>query len=62
MDRLLKFSQVAERVGFGRTAIYARIKRGEFPRPVKEGAASRWRESEVQAWIAGLSKDRIEHG
>lgn len=53
-ERILRFPQVAERVGLGRTAIYARIKKGKFPAPVKLGHASGWYESEVQAWIQSL--------
>ncbi|VVD99822.1 hypothetical protein PIN31115_02045 [Pandoraea iniqua] len=51
-ERMLKLKDVIEQVGYGHTAIYARVKAGTFPAPVKIGYASRWPESEVQAWIA----------
>lgn len=51
LERLLKLTEVKEQVGFGTTAIYQRVKAGTFPAPIKIGYASRWLESEVQAWI-----------
>lgn len=39
------------RVGLKKTAIYERIKDGDFPKPVKLGRASGWVEDEIQAWI-----------
>ena len=51
-DRLLKLPQVMDLVALGRDAIYARVRRREFPPPVKLGPrASAWRASEVQEWI-----------
>lgn len=56
-DRLLKLSDVEATIGLGHSWIYERIKAGEFPAPVKlSERCVRWRESEVAAWIAGLSK------
>lgn len=52
-DRLLKLSDVLPRMSVGRSTLYRMIDRGEFPPPRKFGAAARWRESEVQAVIAG---------
>ncbi|VVE53333.1 helix-turn-helix transcriptional regulator [Pandoraea anhela] len=52
VERLLKLKDVVDQVGFGKTAIYKRVKDGTFPRPVNIGYASRWLESEVQQWIA----------
>ncbi|WP_417518841.1 helix-turn-helix transcriptional regulator [Marinobacter sp.] len=51
-ERLLRMSEVMNRVGLRRTAIYDKISRDEFPHPIKLGNASRWVESEVDAWIA----------
>lgn len=50
-ERLLPLPEVESRSGFKSSFIYQLIKEGKFPRPVKIGAASRWRESEIQAWI-----------
>jgi prophage regulatory protein len=55
-ERLLRCSEVLQRVGIGRSAMYARIKNGTFPRPVPTGSNSvAWVESEIDQWIA----DRI---
>lgn len=57
-DTLLRFDAVSKRVGLGRTAIYAGINAGTFPRPVKIGLQSRWSEAEVQAWIDARKAER----
>ncbi|CAN7394553.1 AlpA family phage regulatory protein [Pseudoxanthomonas sp. LjRoot143] len=57
-DRLLDFDQLSDKVGMKRTAIYAAISAGTFPAPVKIGKLSRWVETEVDAWIDGLKRQR----
>jgi len=42
----------------GRTSIYAGIKSGIFPKPIKIGRSSRWLRSEVEAAIAKLASQR----
>jgi prophage regulatory protein len=51
---LIPLREVMRRVGYQRTAVYALIKRGAFPRPVKAGVgkSSRWVLSEVERYIA----------
>lgn len=56
--RLMKIHEVEEMISFTRKWIYARMAKGQFPKPVKIGNASRWRHSEVKQWIADLSKER----
>lgn len=51
LERLITINEVEFITGFKSSYIYAKIKEGEFPQPVKIGNASRWRESEVQQWI-----------
>lgn len=51
-ERLLRIPSVMEQVGIGKTKIYALMKEDKFPKPVKMGIISVWRETEVQAWIA----------
>ena len=49
---LLRRPQVQQRTGLSRTTLYAYIKDGEFPAPVRLGArAVGWLESEVSEWI-----------
>lgn len=55
-ERFLPRPEVEFQSGFKSSFIYQLIKEGKFPKPVKIGAASRWRESEVQQWI----HDQIE--
>ena len=58
-ERLLKFAEVSQRVGLGRSAIYSRIAKGHFPAPIKVGAASRWPLSEIEAWLALAVETRV---
>jgi len=52
-DHLITIEQLAETLGgLGRASIYRHIKSiPGFPQPVKIGAATRFRESDVQAFI-----------
>lgn len=50
-ERILRLPDVKAKVGLGTTAIYQRIKDGDFPPPIKLGRLSGWLESEVQGWI-----------
>ncbi len=54
-DKLLNIDELAEALGgIGRSSIYRHIKNlPGFPQPVKIGAATRFRESDVQAYIRG---------
>lgn len=56
-EKLLSIEGVKAKTGFGTTKIYAMIGAGEFPKPAKIGAASRWRESAVDQWIAAQFAD-----
>ena len=50
--RLLRLNEVRHRVGLRRSAIYLKIKRGEFPAPVRLGArAVAWPSDEIDEWI-----------
>lgn len=49
---LMPFDAASLKVGIGRTAIYAGIAAGTFPKPVKAGKRSLWVEAELDAWIA----------
>lgn len=53
-ETLLRLPEVMRRVGLKKTAVYARITAGAFPKPVVEGNVSRWFESEIDAYIEGL--------
>lgn len=49
--KLLTLSQVCERTGLKKSAIYSRIKHKNFPPPIKIGRASRWDSSAVNSWV-----------
>ena len=56
-DRLLTRAEVERRTGLGRTAIYRKMRAGEFPEPYRVGrTAVRWSEREVEAWVAALPR------
>lgn len=49
---LLRRPAVEAKTGLSTSSIYARIKRGDFPAPVRLGPKSvAWIEDEVDAWI-----------
>ena len=50
---MLRLPTVKERVSLGRSSIYAAIKRGTFPAPVRlSERAVAWVESDIDAWLA----------
>ncbi len=53
-DRLLSTKQVQGYIQASRVSIWRWEKEGKFPKHVKVGRTTRWRESEVQQWIADL--------
>ena len=57
--RFMRLPEVKHQVGLGRTAIYQKIKTGEFPAPIplsNDGLAVGWDSEAVSAWI----ESRIE--
>lgn len=58
--RLLRLSEVLARVGLKKSAIYARIRAGMFPKPVDLGGVVAWVEAEIDAWIAEQIRKRDE--
>jgi prophage regulatory protein len=49
---LIPRSRVSQITGLQRSALYERIARGVFPKPVTIGSAAvRWIEAEVVAWV-----------
>jgi prophage regulatory protein len=58
-DRFLRLKSVMAKTGLSRSTIYARIKTGGFPAPVKLGpVSSAWLGSEVDGWMAARIADR----
>ncbi len=58
-DRFLRIGEVCRLVGCGRSWIYARVRAGEFPPPLRLGHRTVvWRESEVRAWMEAQAAGR----
>ena len=59
-NKLLRRPEVEGMTRLSRAAIYAKMKRGEFPAPVRLGSNSvAWRLSDVEAWIESLPAARV---
>ncbi|WP_301098734.1 helix-turn-helix domain-containing protein [Otariodibacter sp.] len=43
--------------GVSRTFIYDQIKKGNLPKPEKWGRSTRWKESDVKAWLASFQPE-----
>ncbi|HCJ8955393.1 AlpA family transcriptional regulator [Citrobacter freundii] len=54
-DKLVDMIFITEFTGLSDKWFYKLISEGKFPKPIKLGRSSRWRESEVQEWLT----DRI---
>ena len=53
MTKLIKMHEVQGRTARSRAAIYADIKLGKFPKPVKTSdKSSAWVDLEIEEWIA----------
>lgn len=51
--KLIRLPSVSDRTGLGKSSLYAGVKAGTFPSPVRLSArAVAWRESDVDKWIA----------
>ena len=53
-DRLLRVSEVAERLGVSVRTVWALRSSGEIPDAVKIANATRWRRSDIETYIRGL--------
>lgn len=53
--KLFSIAELSDLFSRSKSSIYADIKKGKFPPPVKIGPrVSRWREDDVDKWIADL--------
>lgn len=53
-DHLLDFVTLSQKICLSRYTIYRLVHDDTFPKPRKIGKASRWINSEVEAWIKNL--------
>lgn len=52
-ERFLRLPEVLSKVGISKATLYDKIKRGEFPGPIKlfGGPNVAWRQSDILAWM-----------
>lgn len=53
-DRLLKVSDVQEVLQLSRSAVYAAIRAGSLPKPIKIGKSARWKASQIENLMSQL--------
>lgn len=54
-DYLLKIDTVLERLVISRATLYKGMSKDEIPKPIKICGANRWRNSDIEKFIAGKS-------
>ena len=53
-EKLLPISTIASKLGISIRAVYRLVARGEFPRPVKVGGATRFYQSDLTQYLNRL--------
>ena len=62
-ETLLDMKAVLDLTGLSRAAVYAQMRRGDFPLPLKLGpSAIRWRRSGLDAWLSALPEAKGDLG
>lgn len=56
-DKLVDMRFITKLTGLTDKWFYKLIKDGLFPRPIKLGRSSRWKQSEVELWLQQRIKD-----
>ena len=60
--RLLTMNQVIDRVPISKPTVYAYIKAGIFPAPIRIGPKSiRFLTDEIDAWLVNLTAERVTY-
>lgn len=57
-DILIDMKYLVNHSGLSDKLFYSLIKKGRFPKPIKLGRASRWRQSEYEQWLADRERQR----
>lgn len=53
MASIVRITAVIAQTGLPRSSLYAKVKRGDFPKPIKLGRRSvGWRIEDVEAWMS----------
>jgi len=56
---LFDLADLTAEIRMGHSWIYSEMKAGRFPRPIKLGRASRWRRSDIAAWLVNAANDNF---
>ena len=57
-DRLISIAEAGERLSLSRRAVYRLIAKGDLPRPVKVGGATRLYASDITTYLETLKATR----
>lgn len=49
--RFINLSAVEDKTTLKKSSIYAKVKTGDFPTPIKMGTRTVWVESEIDTWL-----------
>ena len=49
--RFINLSAVEDKTALKKSSIYAKVKAGDFPPPIKMGVRTVWVESEIDTWL-----------
>lgn len=49
--RFINLSAVEDKTALKKSSIYAKVKTGDFPAPIKMGVRTVWVESEIDTWL-----------
>lgn len=55
-DKLIRDTEAAEILACSRATFWRRVNDGTFEQPIRIGGMTRWRLSDIEAFMAGLSK------
>ncbi|MBK0633926.1 AlpA family transcriptional regulator [Klebsiella aerogenes] len=60
-DQLVDMRFITKLTGLTDKWFYKLIKDGQFPKPIKLGRSSRWKQSEVELWLQQRIADSRSH-
>ena len=60
LPQLLTAKDVCDVLRVHRCTLYRLIERGEFAPPLKIGSTSRWRTADVEAYVSGARKPKLQ--
>jgi excisionase family DNA binding protein len=55
---LLRVQEVAAMLGIGRSSVWAKVKNGRLPEPIKIGGSTRWRLADLQPLVQATETTR----